>query len=181
MSVLPASASKSLAVGGVKKNVTGSTSSSSSVTLVPGLVSTSSGLTIQSSSTPSPAANKTRSNQQPSISITPLPRTTSASTAATAAPPAASNKPSLSVSPVTPTAASAGNTATPLAAKPGQPTTAGQKGSAICEICDGYIKVSRDYLLPIGHFCLAVAFEHRIWSSCVIICNGSTRSRSTRK
>ena len=168
-------------MGGVKKNVTGSTSSSSSVTLVPGLVSTSSGLTIQSSSTPSPAANKTRSNQQPSISITPLPRTTSASTTAPAASPAASNKPSLSVSPVTPTAASAGNTATPLAAKPGQPTTAGQKGSAICEICDGYIKVSRDYLLSIGHFCLAVAFEHRIWSSCVIICNGSTRSRSTRK
>jgi hypothetical protein len=129
MSVLPSNVSKNQSAGAsaidkLKKNT-------SSISLLPGLVNTS-GLTIQSSTTPT--TNKAKTNQQPSISITPLPRTSTSTL---------SNKPSLSVSPVTPAATNAmaaiGNNT--LAAKAGQPATPGQKGAVVCEICDSSIKV----------------------------------------
>lgn len=128
MSVLPSGTTKNQGSAEKLKK----TSNSSSISLVPGLVNTS-GLTIQSSTTPS-SAHKTKANQQPSISITPLPRsTTSAST----------NKPSLSVSTVTTVNANANTTASNSSSGPkaGQPTTPGQKGGVVCEICDGSIKV----------------------------------------
>jgi len=146
MSVLPADGSGAKS-GAANKRL-------SSASLVPGLVSTG-GLTIQSTTAPTSGSAgasikpRSSSNQQPSISITPLPRTTAGGGASSTptgggggAGGGGNNKPSLSVSPVTPVSASAGgNAATPLTAKAGQTATAGQKGSVICEICDGYIKV----------------------------------------
>ena len=136
MSVLPAGASKALAAGVSAmeklKKANLSSAGNSPITLVPGLVNTS-GLTIQSSTNP---VVKAKTNQQPSISITPLPRSSTAAAAAAAA--AAANKPSLSVSPVTPTSATAANAQTP---KTQQAATPGQKGTVVCEICDGSIKV----------------------------------------
>lgn len=75
MSVLPAGASKALAAGvSAMEKLKKVSSSNSPITLVPGLVNTS-GLTIQSSTNPTA---KAKTNQQPSISITPLPRSTAA-------------------------------------------------------------------------------------------------------
>ena len=131
MSVLPSVGSKNQTTGTSAIDKLKKTSNSNSISLVSGLVNTS-GLTIQSSTAPS--VNKTKTNQQPSISITPLPRSTASTLA---------NKPSLSVSPVTPastnsTSSISNNALTP---KAGQPATPGQKGAVVCEICDGSIKV----------------------------------------
>lgn len=142
MSVLPSAKSQQqqqLTGGASVMDKLRRTSSGNALNLLPGMVNTS-GLTIQSSSTP--VANKSKNSQQPSISITPLPRAASSS--------ALANKPSLSVSPVTPAAANAPSAAaasinsgsnSPLTVKAGQPGMPGQKGAVVCEICDGSIKV----------------------------------------
>ncbi len=131
MSVLPSNVSKGQSTSASAIDKLKKASNANAISLLPGLVNTS-GLTIQSSTTP--VVNKVKANQQPSISITPLPRSSTSTLA---------NKPSLSVSPVTPATtnamASIGNNT--LAAKAGQPTTPGQKGAVVCEICDGSIKV----------------------------------------
>lgn len=62
----------------------------------------------------------------------------------------AASKPSLSVSPVTPSTPTSGNAQTPKSA--GQAATPGQKGSVVCEICDGSIKVN----LPTATFAISV-------------------------
>lgn len=130
MSVLPSTVSKNQSPGASALEKLKKASNTNSISLLPGLVNTS-GLTIQSSSTPT--ANKTKTNQQPSISITPLPRSSTSTV---------TNKPSLSVSPVTPaatnTTVTVGNNT--VAAKAGQPATPGQKGGVVCEICDSTIK-----------------------------------------
>lgn len=132
MTVLPSNVSKSHSAGASAIEKLKKSSNSNAISLLPGLVNTS-GLTIQSSSTP--PTNKMKTSQQPSISITPLPRSSTSSL---------SSKPSLSVSPVTPAATN--NAMTALGnnnptSKAGQPTTPGQKGAVVCEICDGSIKV----------------------------------------
>jgi hypothetical protein len=140
MSVLPSGTTKHPVAGSSASDKLKKNSNSSSISLVSGLVNTS-GLTIQSSST-TPSVHKSKTNQQPSISITPLPRsnTTSAST----------NKPSLSVTPVTAVNSNATASNSNSAPKAGQPTTPGQKGGVVCEICDGSIKVSFTILyLPV--------------------------------
>ena len=77
MSVLPSGTTKHPVAGSsASDKLKKSSNSSSSISLVSGLVNTS-GLTIQSST--SPSVHKSKANQQPSISITPLPRSTPSS------------------------------------------------------------------------------------------------------
>ena len=131
MSVLPSGTTKHPVAGSSAIDKLKKSSNSSSISLVSGLVNTS-GLTIQSST--SPSAHKSKTNQQPSISITPLPRSTTSS--------ASTNKPSLSVTPVNTVNSNATASNSNSGPKAGQPTTPGQKGGVVCEICDGSIKVS---------------------------------------
>lgn len=174
MSVLPSVGSKNQTTGTNAIDKLKKSSNSNSISLVSGLVNTS-GLTIQSSTAPS--VNKTKTNQQPSISITPLPRSTASTQA---------SKPSLSVSPVTPasTNSTSGISNNALTPKAGQPATPGQKGAVVCEICDGSIKVytivfhNFDILLTTSVFPIMISVlltNQRILSNCVIICNGYTK------
>lgn len=83
-----------------------------------------------------PGPKSSKHQQQPSISITPLPRQSAAPTALTLA--------SMQAAAAAAAAAAAVSSAKPPNAanmKPGQTPPAGSKSSfVICEICDGYIK-----------------------------------------